>query len=284
MQRSTILLGLAVIWAAAAATPVWTQTLPLAPVRGSDQAVWPAFEGWYENEDGSLTVYFGYHNRNTEEVVDIPLGENNFIEPAEFDGAQPTRFETGRQWGVFGFRVPGDYPRESRIYWNLIIDGETYRVPGHLNTDWKTDALGGGASGNTPPSLTFGSTSDTGPVGPTFPETLTAQVGEPLDFTVHASDQGSGGGLAAAFGGGGRGRAGARVTLDWFKHQGPGAVSFSPERGRVQSTGEEMTTVATFSAPGDYVVRVRATDGGMASAGHAQCCWTHGYINVTVTR
>jgi hypothetical protein len=42
--------------------------------------------------------------------------------------------------------------------------------------------------------------------------------------------------------------------------------------------------MATFSAPGEYVVRVRANDAsGVAGAGHAQCCWTNGFIKVTVT-
>jgi hypothetical protein len=42
--------------------------------------------------------------------------------------------------------------------------------------------------------------------------------------------------------------------------------------------------MATFDAPGDHVVRVRATDAAVAAAGHAQCCWTNGFVNVTVTR
>lgn len=45
-----------------------------------------------------------------------------------------------------------------------------------------------------------------------------------------------------------------------------------------------MTTIATFSEPGDYVVRVRATDSGIEAAGHSQCCWTNGFVKVTVTR
>ena len=283
MRSPALLLGAAALTVALTAPLASAQQLPLAPVRGTNQAVWPAFEGWYENADGTLTIYFGYHNRNTEQVIEIPLGPSNFIEPARFDGDQPTRFETDRRWGVFGIRVPADYPPTDRIYWNLIIDDVTYRVPGHLGTDYKTDSRGGGASDNTPPVLTLGGVEGTGPVGPTAPETLRARVGQPLEISLSATDEGGGGGLAAAFGGG-RGRAAARVSLAWFKHQGAGDVSFEPQSGRVRATGEEMTTVATFSEPGEYVLRVLATDGGMASAGHSQCCWTHGFVNVTVTR
>ena len=34
-------------------------------------------------------------NRNDEDLIEIPLGENNFIEPAEYDGVQPTTLPGG---------------------------------------------------------------------------------------------------------------------------------------------------------------------------------------------
>ena len=75
------------------------------------------------------------------------------------------------------------------------------------------------------------------------------------------------------------------VTLTWFKHQGPGDVTFSEGSSRVPVAGAEATTMATFSAPGDYMLRVRANDAsGVSGAGHAQCCWTNGFVKVTVTQ
>ncbi len=65
----------AVLTAALTTSPASAQDLPLAPVRGSAQGVWPVFEGWYDNQDGTYVIYFGYQNRNAEEVVEIPLGE-----------------------------------------------------------------------------------------------------------------------------------------------------------------------------------------------------------------
>ena len=168
-MRSPAVVLVAVALAVASAPNVAAQKLPLALLRGADQGVWPAFEGWNDNQDGAHTLYFGYYNRNADEVIEIPLGENNFIEPAQFDGDQPTHFEPSRDWGVFGIRVPADYPPQNRIYWNLVVDGKTYRVPGHLSTDWKTDALGGGAGGNVPPVLSFGSAEASGPMGVTAP-------------------------------------------------------------------------------------------------------------------
>jgi len=73
------------------------------------------------------------------------------------------------------------------------------------------------------------------------------------------------------------------VTLTWFKHQGPGDVVFSEGVGRVGATGGMISTTATFDEPGEYVLRVRANDSsGVATAGHSQCCWTNGFVKVTV--
>ena len=73
--------------------PIAAQGVPLGLTSASGQGVTPAYEGWYANPDGTFTLSFGYFNRNTDQVLEIPLGENNSIEPAEFDGMQPTRFE-----------------------------------------------------------------------------------------------------------------------------------------------------------------------------------------------
>src|SRR5687768_15264939 len=58
-------------------------------LRASGQPVIPIFEGWYERPDGTFDLCFGYFNLNTEEVLDIPLGPDNFIEPSQFNGRQP---------------------------------------------------------------------------------------------------------------------------------------------------------------------------------------------------
>src|SRR5688572_21172815 len=58
----------------------------------SGQSVAPVFEGWEPNPDGSFNFVFGYFNRNHEEVLDIPAGPNNGIEPGGPDQGQPTVF------------------------------------------------------------------------------------------------------------------------------------------------------------------------------------------------
>ena len=74
------------------------------------------------------------------------------------------------------------------------------------------------------------------------------------------------------------------MTLTWFKHQGPGDVTFAERSPKVGAEGVAATT-ATFTEPGEYVLRVRANDAsGVTDAGHAQCCWTNGFVKVTVVK
>jgi hypothetical protein len=255
------------------------QTL-LAPTRDSGQTVTPAFEGWYKNPDGSFSLSFGYLNRNAKEAVDVPIGPDNNIKPGDPNQGQPTHFVPRRNWGVFAVRVPANFG-DQKVTWTLTTRGQTYAIPGSLKTGWEIDALAGEAgSGNTPPVLKFdpAGPSGQGPAGVTAATTLTAAVKQPLTLAVWATDDGKASGSVASVG-----REGVPVTLTWFLHQGPADVTFSPAAPPVSRTDNKATTTATFSAPGNYVLRVRANDAsGIAGAGHAQCCWTNGFVKVTV--
>src|SRR6186713_108998 len=56
--------------------------LPLEPIGNSNEAVFPAYEGWGESQDGSgYLIVLGYKNRNRTETVEIPIGPNIRIEP-----------------------------------------------------------------------------------------------------------------------------------------------------------------------------------------------------------
>jgi len=48
----------------------------------SGQPVWPAFEGWEKNDDGSFTVVFGYMNDNWQEEFDVPIGADTRLNRA----------------------------------------------------------------------------------------------------------------------------------------------------------------------------------------------------------
>jgi uncharacterized protein YfaS (alpha-2-macroglobulin family) len=145
-----------------------------------------------------------------------------------------------------------------------------------LREEWQIDALEGEAgSNNTPPALAFdeGGPQGRGPAGITVERSAT--VGKPLSLTVSATDDGAGVGALS--------RGGTPVTLTWFTHQGPVQATFTPPSSRLTPTGGKATTTATFSQPGDYILRVRANDSDVTAAGHAQCCWTNAYVKVRVT-
>jgi len=44
----------------------------------------------------------------------------------------------------------------------------------------------------------------------------------------------------------------------------------------------EATTTATFSAPGEYVLRAQVNDDSGDGGGGEQCCWTNALVRVNV--
>ena len=272
------LTGLACIGLAAFLPPMAAAQLPLAPTAKSGQTVTPVYEGWYRNPDGTFSLSFGYYNRNASEVIEIPVGADNFVAPGDSNQGQPTSFEARRHWGVFAVKVPANFGATNKVTWTLKLRGETFAIPGSLHVDWEIDALAGEAgTGNTPPvlKLSSGGPEARGPGG-AFAGPLIATVGQPLTITIWATDDGLGEGSVA---GGGRA---AQVALMWFKHQGPGAVTFSSPAPKPAPGDGKATTIATFAKPGSYILRVRANDSSVSSSGHAQCCWTNGFVRVTV--
>jgi hypothetical protein len=116
----------------------WTRReFPLAPPNAKN-FVAPFFDGYYQNDDGTYTLSFGFMNRSEEDLIEIPLGPDNFIEPAQYDGVQPTTFPVvsyggfggPRERGVFSVVVPADF--EGDVWWTLTTDGYTTRVPGRI--------------------------------------------------------------------------------------------------------------------------------------------------------
>jgi hypothetical protein len=262
----------------AAPAPAFAQ-IPLAPLRASGQTVTPVFEGWYRNADGSYSLSFGYYNRNTAEEIDVPLGPDNSIEPRTDDGAQPTHFMPRRNWGVFAVRVPPDFG-ERKVVWTLNVRGQTFAIPGSLKKGWEIDAIAGEAdTGNKPPVLKFvaDGAQGAGPAGVMFGP-LNAKVGTPLELVVFASDDGrASSGIASD------GRENVPVILAWFRYQGPGGVAFANAAPQVDAATGKAVTTATFTVPGEYILRVRANDAsGVVGGGHAQCCWTNGFVRVSV--
>lgn len=278
IERRRFIAGVSLV--AALAAPSVAAQLPFTTQQSAGQTVTPAYEGWYRNPDGSFTLSFGYYNRNSAETIEVPVGAGNFITPGDRNQGQPTTFYPDRHWGVFGVRVPADFAKKEAV-WTLSFRGARYEIPGMLHPNWQIDALEGEAgSGNTPPVVRWSETGPEGrgPLGITSGP-LAAKVGVPVSLTIWVKDDGRSPASVS-----GRGAA-PPVTIAWFKHQGPaGAVTFQPATGRAASAGASVTTQATFTEPGDYLVRVRANDSTVAGAGHAQCCWTNGFLKVTVSK
>jgi hypothetical protein len=276
MHRSCPLLASCVIALIVFASTASAQ-LPLQPARDAGQGVSPAFEGWYENADGSFTLLIGYFNRNLKETLDIPIGPNNRIEPGGPDQGQPTHFLPRRGWGVFTIKVPKDFG-DKRLTWTITANGQTNAIPVGLIKGYQVEPFKEAAQGNEPPRLQF---DIKGPnfIGPPtgIAATLSATVGQPLSITGIASDgQANDPDLTPAQ------LKQPGLSLFLSKHRGPGAIKFDPERPRPEADGKFSAT-ATFSAPGEYIVRVQANDRSGVGGGGFQCCWTNAHVKVNVT-
>ncbi len=68
------------------------QQRPLGPQPDVELRVAPFFDGFYTNPDGTTTFSFGYSNLNRDDVVEIPLGPDNFIQPKDTTVSSRRRF------------------------------------------------------------------------------------------------------------------------------------------------------------------------------------------------
>src|SRR5918994_4712186 len=66
-------IGLVAVLVLASTAMSSSQQLPSEPMRQFGQSVTGAFEGWYQNPDGSYTFLVGYLNRNFAQSVEIPI-------------------------------------------------------------------------------------------------------------------------------------------------------------------------------------------------------------------
>jgi len=268
---------------------------PLAPLPPNGLRVAPFFDGWYQNTDGTVTLSFGYSNLNLTEVVEITRGPDNFIAPVEFDGRQPTFFEPpgaradaviGRQRnrGVFTVTVPAGFRDD--VVWTLVNQERSFSVPGNAQSsayqlEWPM------AMGSQPPLVRFSpdGLAGRGPTG-IDAEPISVSVDTPLSLTVWIHDDSVREEEPVVV----RQRRAdpdkpiPALSVTWFKHTGPGSVVFSPHTDELAETEGMATTTATFGQPGDYLIRVRADNfGRVDSSAGDQCCWTNGYMKVTVT-
>jgi hypothetical protein len=259
------------------------QAPPVDPSRGQSiltdlrrdygQNIAPVFEGWEPNADGTISMYFGYMNRNWKEELDIPIGPDNFFEPAPQDRGQPTHFLPRRHKQTFSIIVPKNFPVGQSLVWTLSVRGKTERVPGSLKATQQIDVSRETASGNRRPQIDVG-------------QELMAAVGQPLTLRVSYSDDGVPKRRPQASPAGQPPNILAGPNVRWSKYRGPGMVTFG--RTLVPVEEGQATTTASFDQQGVYWIQALADDGSVLGQSQGQnvpgfsCCWTTGIIRVTV--
>ncbi len=321
---------------------------PLQPRSPGNRHLAPFMEGWYANEDGTFSISFGYLNANSDTMI-VPLGPDNFIEPAQFDGMQPTVFVPGHQRGLFAVTLPAEM-EDTDVWWTIRKpNGDISRVPGRIGAvayqlDWMARP-----HGSMHPLVSFdGQNGDgRGPPGLMADRVETASVGSPVTLAVNARDPSERDQDDYRF------RNATPVNVTWSQLQGPGRVEFTrhesnplpePRAGRGGGGGGAApdsaaiaaapdsaaiaaaiaaggagaaaaaaaataggrgrgrggpppaqnirltegygtgSVYATFSVPGEYLMRARVDNFNSAdSSGGDQCCWTNAFIRVTVT-
>ncbi len=296
---------------AQAQQPPPQRRLTILPPNGL--SIIPVMEGWYDNDDGSVTISFGYHNKNApgeEGLVMIPRGANNRIEPVEFDGLQPTFFEVGRHTGIFTVTLP-ESMREESVWWYLKTgDNPEYKVPGRATEEPYILDLKPRPQGSVSPYVWFkdGDEPSQGPMGAVSESAAETKVGDPLTLTAHVRDPSP------------RDRTDPRfiepipLRVNFAVHQGPAPVDFSVhDSTQATRTGAVVTgpaalfaieqgdspvledvvlkegegtakVIATFNEPGDYLIRIMVDNFAATDSLEAdQCCWTNIYQRVTVS-
>ncbi len=101
------------------------------------------------------------------------------------------------------------------------------------------------------------------------------------------------GGRGAAAAGGGRATAAAAggwwvhrrtppISVIWTKFRGPGDVKFDKEKPAIDKADGKSVVNATFSAPGDYILRIEGNDSTGQGGGGFQCCWSNAHVAVSI--
>ena len=109
-------LVLFLVLAATLAAATWAQ--PTRPI-------YPVYEGYVPNDDGTAVLVFGYYNHNAV-AVEVPAGEANGFDPGPADRGQPTVFEPGRHRNVCLVVLPADY--EGNLSWSVTVGENTEKT------------------------------------------------------------------------------------------------------------------------------------------------------------
>jgi hypothetical protein len=202
-------------------------------------SVFPVYEGFLQNDDGTLLLAFGYFNHNRITVT-IPPGPDNRFQTGEPDRGQTTAFLPGHHRWQCIMVVDGDF--DGVLRWRLSHGDETYSTSeSMLQYSWEFDA-GGTRRAMRDIDLTSAPRDvclNRSPIVRVLgPSELTGTVGQGLKLFGSVRDEGL--------------PRGAAVTAAWRQTTGPGLVTFDVPNQR--------RTLAFFDTAGTYTLELTGSD------------------------
>ena len=213
------------------------------------QPIYPGYQGFIENPDGSVTVVFQYFSHGRDSVT-LPIGPANHFTGVE-DRNQPTLFLPGNHENVCVMVVNSRREAEE-LRWSLTFPSEESATSNDpLNAEYMLEersqkeanrgidyaTVPRGVCLNKAPKIfangrRFGSAADE------IPE-VSATVGKALELKGQISDEGL--------------PRGSSITATWRKASGPGDATFTEVNA--------AHTHVTFDSSGTYLLDLHATDG-----------------------
>ena len=267
--------------------------LPSYPKLAFGGTISPAYDGWFDNADGTRTFMMGYYNRNWEDAIEVPIGPNNHFEPGDPDRGQPTWFGPNRNFGMFTITLPKG--SKEKLWWVLTVNGVTQRVPLSDTPDYnitpqhssEEDPFG---KYNEPailrlveggPKLQMPVASQANAIS------RVAVVGVPMTLDFWVDDD-------AHYASGSNAPISDKepiVEMVINKYRGPGKVIVGKGHHKLtvlkggkaaEPFSAKGSTTLTFSEPGEYQIHVTANDLSGPGGGSTGCCWSTGLVKVSV--
>lgn len=209
-----------------------------------NQPIYPVYDGFLKNPDGSYTLSFAYFSHNADPVTIAPGGTNLFA-PTPGDRQQPTTFKPGHWRFQCVMVVPADF--DGKLKWTLTYGGVTTGTSERmLQSNWNllegAPALSKIDYAKVPKGVCLNQAPAVRVLGvtarPNNPPTLSVAVNEELNLFGSAHDEGL--------------PRGKGLVVEWKVLKGPGTVTFT--------ISGSARTKAKFSAPGVYELELSATD------------------------
>ena len=222
-----------------------------SPHAQANQPIYPAYDGYLKNPDGSYTLAFAYFSHNAD-VVTVPSGPANGFSPDPGDRQQPITFRPGH-WR-FQCVMVVDPNFDGKLVWKLTYAGTTTGTSQNmLQSNWNlvegaaelklidyAKAPRGVCLNRAPIVRVLGAVGG----GRGAVPALSVAVKEEMSLFGSVNDEGL--------------PRGANLKVAWKQLNGPGTVKFSdPSAAR---------THASFSVPGTYELELWASDSALENS------------------